>query len=682
MAATLNKLRHTALPLSGLLLSAQALFAQALGFDRSPAKPGAEPAGALPYDLAFDARAFPWSMALSVSPDGRHVAYAVLGATRDVNRSERFMPNGTPSSQVGATVQLTDRQTGRSTTVCPGGNCWAPSLSPNGNLLAFYSDRDGPPQLWLYDVQRGSTRKLSQVRVKAKLWSGDEPEWSPDGARIFVPTAPDSGPGAWLPTAKATQASQEAAGLAVRVLRAGSEAAKTSGPTAVAPRQDFFYRENNAALSVVDVRTGELRVLVPAHASPRPSVLRLSASGRWLSYLSTFKEQGITSQASTFDLAVIPAAGGAPILVAAALPVLNDYHKKNYAWHPSEDRLVYFKDGALWLVDIGSSGISPPRRLGESLGSLAPTHHWFTRDGTTIIAGADPIDDKGYGDARPRALAVVPTDGSPARRVPIDSVWVFDDIIKADVRTIWQPEAGTVTALLTERATGERAAVRFDLTSARSRVLWKGRARLANLTGDAGHTAVLGTYQDVGTAPEVYRFPATFANRERVSHIDARLERVSAGAAEIFETTIPGYNGKLVSVRTAVLLPPGAKRGDRLPALVLMYPGSDRTRETEIFGGGAGLTVPNLLLTSRGYAILLANLPLGPNREAGNPLQEMTDELLPQVYRAAELGYIDINRLAIGGQSFGGYGTGAIISATNLFRAAVAVSGIYDLGGT
>jgi dipeptidyl aminopeptidase/acylaminoacyl peptidase len=60
----------------------------------------------------------------------------------------------------------------------------------------------------------------------------------------------------------------------------------------------------------------------------------------------------------------------------------------------------------------------------------------------------------------------------------------------------------------------------------------------------------------------------------------------------------------------------------------------------------------------------------------------MVDVLLPQVYRAAELGYVDATRLAIGGQSFGGYGTASVITETNLFRAAIAVSGIYDLPGT
>jgi dipeptidyl aminopeptidase/acylaminoacyl peptidase len=144
----------------------------------------------------------------------------------------------------------------------------------------------------------------------------------------------------------------------------------------------------------------------------------------------------------------------------------------------------------------------------------------------------------------------------------------------------------------------------------------------------------------------------------------------------------PLADGKLASVRTAVILPAGAKRGDRLPAIVLIYPGSDISEQAERYGGGEATTVPNQVFTSRGFAVVLANLTLGPNAQAGNPMQEMVDILLPQVYRAAELGYIDIAHVAIAGQSFGGYGTASIVSRTNLFRAAIAVSGIYDLPGT
>src|SRR5258708_23273690 len=59
----------------------------------------------------------------------------------------------------------------------------------------------------------------------------------------------------------------------------------------------------------------------------------------------------------------------------------------------------------------------------------------------------------------------------------------------------------------------------------------------------------------------------------------------------------------------------------------------------------------------------------------------MTNAIVAQVNHAAELGYTDIRRLAIMGQSYGGYGTAAVITRTNLFRAAMALDGLYDLPG-
>jgi acetyl esterase/lipase len=369
--------------------------------------------------------------------------------------------------------------------------------------------------------------------------------------------------------------------------------------------------------------------------------------------------------------------------VAEELPTLGDYHRLNYSWHPSADRLVYFKDRRLWLVDVGPDGPARARPLGESLGDLAPTLHWFTRDGSAVVVGTDPQDDRGYGDIRPRGIALVPLDGGTPLRVPIDDArWVYRGILKADERTVWQPDGASIALLLEERATGEKAVVRLNPGDGTSTVQWKGLARLANLTSGGGHDFIVGTFEDLRTPPDVYRFPADFGSRERISRIEPRLDRIAATSAELFETTVPLHDGRLGKVRTAVLLPAGAKRGDRLPGLVLMYPGGDVSREAEQYGGGASLSVPTLLFTSRGYAVILANLTLGPNREAGNPMQEMVDVLLPQVYRAAELGYVDLERLALSGQSFGGFGTAAIISRTNLFRAAVAVSGIFDLPGT
>ena len=121
-----------------------------------------------------------------------------------------------------------------------------------------------------------------------------------------------------------------------------------------------------------------------------------------------------------------------------------------------------------------------------------------------------------------------------------------------------------------------------------------------------------------------------------------------------------------------------------MPAILCCYGGQDLSRSSirkGLYGGRDVSTIPTPVFTTRGFAVLMADAPLGPEGQPGQPIEELRDVILPQVYRAAELGYVDIGRVAVTGQSYGGYCTAALVSTTNLFRAAVAVSGKYDLAG-
>src|SRR5207249_254534 len=149
----------------------------------------------------------------------------------------------------------------------------------------------------------------------------------------------------------------------VSVLRSGTEL--KDAPPAEQPSEpmiEHFLRENLATIAAVDVGTGAVRPIVIGDTKTQPSVLRLSASGRWVTYLSVFKFHGATNQESSIDLAIVPASGGTPRLLAEDLPLLNDYHGLNYSWHPTDDRLVYIKDDKLWLVDVGHDGAAATPR--------------------------------------------------------------------------------------------------------------------------------------------------------------------------------------------------------------------------------------------------------------------------------------------------------------------------------
>jgi Tol biopolymer transport system component len=55
----------------------------------------------------------------------------------------------------------------------------APSLSPDGTMVAFTSDRDGDDDLYVLDLRQGSVRNLT-----SNADHDDNAAWSPEGARI------------------------------------------------------------------------------------------------------------------------------------------------------------------------------------------------------------------------------------------------------------------------------------------------------------------------------------------------------------------------------------------------------------------------------------------------------------------------------------------------------------------
>jgi dipeptidyl aminopeptidase/acylaminoacyl peptidase len=212
--------------------------------------------------------------------------------------------------------------------------------------------------------------------------------------------------------------------------------------------------------------------------------------------------------------------------------------------------------------------------------------------------------------------------------------------------------------------------------------MWSGMGRLDPVGVVPGRNLLVSRFEGPATAPDLMLFDRKLTPVRRLSNAEPRLEGIRVGSVERFETVIGGADGKLLTVQSRVLLPFGAKREDHLPTVVYFYSGAPLAFYAHDYGGGAPSSIPMQIFTSRGYAVLLCDVPLGPMGKPGNPVQEMTDAILAQVRHAADLGYTDIGRVAIMGHSYGGYSTAAIITRTNLFRAAMALDGMYDLGST
>jgi dipeptidyl aminopeptidase/acylaminoacyl peptidase len=260
------------------------------------------------------------------------------------------------------------------------------------------------------------------------------------------------------------------------------------------------------------------------------------------------------------------------------------------------------------------------------------------------------------------------------------------NLVEADSRTAWQPEGGALTLLEKDLATGKTVAERVDPATGTSRELWRRLGRLRGTSAAApAEGSLVGVYEDPETPPDVYRFDRALGSPQRISAVEPAFDAVRGVDVRVLETRVPApgssSEAEIRPVETAILLPAGTEPGARLPAVVVIYPGEPISSSASHFAGGDPTTLPNLLFTSRGYAVVLPDLPLGPEGEPGEPVRQMVDALLPQLRHAADAGWIDFGRLGLMGQSYGGYGTAAIVSRTSLFRAAVAISGLYDLPG-
>ena len=632
----------------------------------------------MPFDLAFSRASEAYDDQPSFSADGQLLAYTVHTPPPKSPSGQRFTAVGTPVAAVGNAVFIADAKGNRRRPIGPrGASCWRPVFSPDAGQVAFYCEVDGVVNLWLHDLRKDASRRVSPVAVKPTLWAGDAPQWSDDGKEVFVPLSSGVSPA----PPNTLKASTSEGGAEVIVHRAGDDV-RADEPDAAPDGavQAHFNRESNAGIGAIELASGNVRTLVAADSKPTPSVSQRSPTGKWLAYLSVFHNASSIESRLFNDIVVVPAAGGVPRVIAADhLVTEGNYFLDAYAWHPTRDQLFWVQNQKLWMLDL-TNAASTPRELAPQLADVTVQPIVLTRDGNAVIVGVKPEDLHDYRNPHPRALAIVPLNGGEPHIVDLPEGLLLQSVLRRGHSTAWQPRTDAIT-IQARDPSAQTVILRIDLRSGRGNTLWKGLAKLQPVGALPDHSAFIAAFEDLNTPVNYYRFTATFSSKQKISDIDPRLAGIQFGTAETFQSTVPRFDGSVMEVTTAVLLPAGAKRGDRLPTLVFLYPGSKVSGYAAEFGGGAPSTIPVSLLTTRGYAVLLAELPIGPEGKAGNPSAEMVDTLIPQVYRAADLGYSDIRRVAVSGQSYGGYGTASVISSTGLFRAGVAIAGLYDLPG-
>jgi dipeptidyl aminopeptidase/acylaminoacyl peptidase len=134
------------------------------------------------------------------------------------------------------------------------------------------------------------------------------------------------------------------------------------------------------------------------------------------------------------------------------------------------------------------------------------------------------------------------------------------------------------------------------------------------------------------------------------------------------------------NLKGVVLLPPGYEKGKRYPVVTWVYAGSvQKDTNYRLADKNSPICLNLNLLTARGYVVLVPSMPLRPDGEASDPSLDLHKGVINAVDKLIDLGIADPNKLAVMGQSYGGYSTYSLITYTHRFKAAIALAGLPNL---
>jgi dipeptidyl aminopeptidase/acylaminoacyl peptidase len=624
----------------------------------------------LPIKEAFTTLSLPMFTPIQLSPDGKLVAYTLQNAirkaqttsTRSLLDLERI---GIPRGVDYCDVWISDTTTGTAKNLTRGhGTNWSPVWSPNGQYLAFYSDRGGNPALWLWERTSGTVRKASNAIVRTRVETS-LPRWTPDSKKLFVKVLPEGMTMAAVAALLKKPTTQNDS--SDRAKEPGSTvvlfSAKSSHNKATLETDKAAIEHNFAAyatdLAVVDLQTRETKRVA------RRLVFEdywLSPDGKNIAILIYKGAQSYKSLQSLFDLSVISLADGqAKILVSnfgsdVLIPV---------SWSPDGKSLAYMTAGPTVRNDcwvVSASGGEPK--------NITPGEHPLF-SGTFLYRG--PLwDEKGehiYLLSKSSLWRVSFPEGQvmPLATIPGRAI---RDAITHDGRTIWTPKTGHAVVLTRNENSPREGFYEIDLTTGKfAQLLEEDKSygfvpplRTA-VSSDRRH--LLYTSQGAAEAEDLWTIDADNFRPKRVTRINPIFDNYVMGEGRMIEWQT--LNGQ--TAHGALLLPAGYAPGRRYPLIVYQYPGAAWSNRGNLFGFNffAGAVENWQFFATRGYAVLMADVPA----KSETYLKDIAAAVLPGVDKVIDLGIADPERIGVTGQSNGGYGVLSLIVQTNRFKAAV-----------
>lgn len=621
----------------------------------------------LPIKEALKTKSFAMFTALDLSPDGKTVAYAVQDTNRKAGtkapRSARDLERiGIPLRSEYCDIWISDTGTGVTRNLTQGrGTNWAPVWSPNGKYLAFYSDRDGLPALWLWETVSGVIRKASNAIVRLRT-DATVARWTSDSKRIVIRVLPK---GMTINDAQAllnkpgtenntpTDANKEPGSTVV--LFKSKAANRAQNEKEVVSNNPLAYA---ADLAVVNVETNITKYIASRVVSDG---YWLSPDGTRVAVLNFKRRESNSTLQSLFDLMVISVVDG------RARTLVTEFGSDilvTVSWSPDGKYLAYMTTGPTaknncWVVPLAGGeprnvtpGPHPTFGTGAYRGPL-----WDATGQNIYLLSSTSLWRASIAAGKAEQLATIP--GRTLRH-----------IVSPDGRTIWTRKPDTIVVMTRDNQTRQEGFYEVNVSTGKTEKLLEqnnsyGFVPALRTAASADLRRLVYTSQSASEPEDIWTIGAGESRPKRLTHLNPVFDRYVMGEGRLIDWQT--LNGQ--SAQGALLLPAGYTPGTRYPLIVYQYPGGIWSTYGNLFGFNPfSSAVENWqFFATRGYAVLVADVPAKPETY----MRDIAAAILPALDKVIEMGIADPERIGVTGQSNGGYGVLSLIVQTNRFKAAV-----------
>jgi len=648
---------------------------------------------------------------VSISPDGEMMLLIDYQSMPDIEymaqpllriAGMRITPNNNCRQQTtfytGLTLKNLNSMSVKEINLPEGAKLGFPRWSADGKWIAFLRYLDNGAELWVADVNSGKAQALTSANINATITGGFT--WMPDNLHLLVNMIPDDrGAPPEKPLAPVGPTIQETSGKVAKVW--------TYQDLLENPYDEkLFDYYCTSQLAEINVSTGNLKkigkpgIYPMSDPSPGGDYLLVHKIKKPYSYMVPYYYFTHTMEAWDKN--------GNLVKVIAELPLADEVPMRGVPTGPRSFEWQPLKPANLiWIeaLDEGDPEKTVPHR--DKIMTLSAP---FTDDPKEVLritnrySGFDWLDKEGMALITERdwkkkwiTTYLVNTD-----KPETEPVKIFDrnyqDRYNAPGSPVYKTtKNGERVAILKDNhiyLSGRGASPQGDRpfldkmnvkTMKTERLFHCGEnsyETFEDFVGEPGNKIII-SYETKTKPPNYYLVNLNSKERKKLTDFKDPAPQLTGVKKQLIK-----YNREDgVELSGTLYLPLDYKEGEKRPMVVWAYP--REYNDPNIAGQVSGS--PNRFTFYRGYSQLFfitqgyvllddAQMPVVGDPKTMNDTfrEQLVANAVAAIDKVDDMGYIDRNRVGIGGHSYGAFMTANLLAHSDIFAAGIARSGAYN----